>query len=201
MEVARPHATYELTIRTAMSRGAPVPTGRINLPREGKPKKELRILVFAEGRQAEEAKRAGAHVVGGLDLVESVRSISTYLTVYRVIACRSQLENIIIVLQFFALLVLSVASRLNWDVYWVLEVSCRLSVGVLLPTILRGTSCGCLALPNGEGTSLALFACQSQKWGHHLLSDRLNPSQFRWVSPIVAFSNRRHREERQIIRG
>ncbi|KAI6136261.1 ribosomal protein L1 [Pisolithus sp. B1] len=72
VEVARPHSTYEITIRTAMSRGAPVPTGRINLPREAKPKKEARILVFAEGRQAEEARRAGAHVVGGLELVESV---------------------------------------------------------------------------------------------------------------------------------
>ncbi|KAG6334023.1 hypothetical protein ID866_5066 [Astraeus odoratus] len=72
VEVARPHSTYELTIRTAMSRGAPVPTGRINLPREAKAKKENRILVFAEGRQAEEARRAGAHVVGGLELVESV---------------------------------------------------------------------------------------------------------------------------------
>ncbi|KAI6012539.1 ribosomal protein L1 [Pisolithus orientalis] len=72
VEVARPHSTYEITIRTAMSRGAPVPTGRINLPREAKPKKEARILVFAEGRQAEEARRAGAHTVGGLELVESV---------------------------------------------------------------------------------------------------------------------------------
>ncbi|KIJ22150.1 hypothetical protein PAXINDRAFT_63981, partial [Paxillus involutus ATCC 200175] len=72
VEVARPNSTYELVIRTAMSRGAPIPTGRINLPREAKPRKEYRILVFAEGRQADEARRAGAHVVGGLDLVEAV---------------------------------------------------------------------------------------------------------------------------------
>jgi len=61
-----------------MSRGSPVPTGRINLPREAKPKKETRILVFAEGRQAEEARRAGAHTVGGLELIESVGSTIAY---------------------------------------------------------------------------------------------------------------------------
>lgn len=62
-----------------MSRGSPVPTGRINLPREAKPKKETRILVFAEGRQAEEARRAGAHTVGGLELIESVGSTIAYV--------------------------------------------------------------------------------------------------------------------------
>ncbi|KAG9313996.1 ribosomal protein L1 [Chiua virens] len=72
VEVARPNSTYELVIRTAMSRGAPIPTGRINLPREAKPRKEYRILVFADGRQADEAKKAGAHVVGGLELVDAV---------------------------------------------------------------------------------------------------------------------------------
>ncbi|KAI9570197.1 ribosomal protein L1 [Boletus coccyginus] len=72
VEVARPNSTYEVVIRTAMSRGAPIPTGRINLPREAKPRKEYRILVFADGRQADEAKKAGAHVVGGLELVDAV---------------------------------------------------------------------------------------------------------------------------------
>lgn len=55
-----------------MSRGAPIPTGRINIPREAKPRKEYRVLVFADGRQADEAKKAGAHVVGGLELVDAV---------------------------------------------------------------------------------------------------------------------------------
>ncbi|KAF9245719.1 ribosomal protein L1 [Melanogaster broomeanus] len=72
VEVARPNSTYELVIKTAMSRGAPIPSGRINLPREAKSKKEYRILVFADGRLADEARRAGAHVVGGLDLIEPV---------------------------------------------------------------------------------------------------------------------------------
>jgi large subunit ribosomal protein L1 len=50
-----------------------VPKGRITLPREAKPKREEIILVFAEGRLAEEAKKAGAHIVGGVELVEGVR--------------------------------------------------------------------------------------------------------------------------------
>ncbi|KAH7915707.1 ribosomal protein L1 [Hygrophoropsis aurantiaca] len=72
VEVAKPNSTYEMVIRTAMSRGSAVPKGRINLPREAKPKTEDRILVFAEGRQADEAKRAGAHIVGGIDLADGV---------------------------------------------------------------------------------------------------------------------------------
>lgn len=49
-----------------------VPKGRVNLPREAKPKTEDKILVFAEGRQAEEAKKAGAHIVGGPELIDGV---------------------------------------------------------------------------------------------------------------------------------
>jgi large subunit ribosomal protein L1 len=62
----------ELVVKTAMSKGTTIPKGRINWPREAKPKTEDRILVFAEGRQADEAKRAGAHIVGGLELVDGV---------------------------------------------------------------------------------------------------------------------------------
>jgi large subunit ribosomal protein L1 len=36
---------------------------------------EDKILVFAEGRQAEEAKSAGAHVVGGPELIDGVRIV------------------------------------------------------------------------------------------------------------------------------
>lgn len=50
-----------------------IPKGRVNLPREPKAKPEDIILVFAEGRLADEAKKAGAHIVGGLELVEQVR--------------------------------------------------------------------------------------------------------------------------------
>jgi large subunit ribosomal protein L1 len=57
-----------------MSRGAIIPKGRIALHRETKPRTEDRILIFAEGRQADEAKNAGAHIVGGLELVDGIIS-------------------------------------------------------------------------------------------------------------------------------
>lgn len=73
VEVAAPNSTYELFIKTEMKNGVAVPKGRVNLPREAKPKSEDKILVFAEGRQAEEAKKAGAHIVGGPELIDAVR--------------------------------------------------------------------------------------------------------------------------------
>lgn len=78
VEVTRPFATYELTVKTAMPRGVAVPKGRINLPREPKPITKDRILVFAEGRDAEIAKRAGATIVGGLELVDQVGALYVY---------------------------------------------------------------------------------------------------------------------------
>lgn len=74
IEVGSPNATYELTIKTEMPRGSTIPKGRINLPREPKAKAKDRILVFAEGRAAEDAKRAGADIVGGAELVDGVLS-------------------------------------------------------------------------------------------------------------------------------
>lgn len=65
---------FELYIKTVIGNGVAVPKGRYKLPREAKPKAEETILVFAEGRLADEARRAGAHIVGGLDLVDKVRS-------------------------------------------------------------------------------------------------------------------------------
>ena len=73
VEVASPNATYELYIKTEIKNGVAVPKGRVNLPREAKPRSEETILVFAEGRLAEEAKKAGAHIVGGPELIEGVR--------------------------------------------------------------------------------------------------------------------------------
>ncbi|KAJ7103115.1 ribosomal protein L1-like protein [Mycena belliarum] len=75
VEVARPKGCYELYVKTDLRGGGlTVPKGRINIPREPKPKPEDTILVFAEGRQAEEARRAGAHVVGGTELIEAILS-------------------------------------------------------------------------------------------------------------------------------
>ncbi|KAJ7150295.1 ribosomal protein L1-like protein [Mycena filopes] len=73
VEVSRPTAAYELYVKTDLrGAGISVPKGRINIPREPKPKAEDTILVFAEGRQAEEAKKAGAQIVGGTELIEGV---------------------------------------------------------------------------------------------------------------------------------
>jgi hypothetical protein len=73
VEVASPNATYELHVKTEIKNGVAIPKGRVSLPREAKPKSEDKILVFAEGRLAEEAKKAGAHIVGGPELIEGVR--------------------------------------------------------------------------------------------------------------------------------
>ncbi|KAJ7610969.1 ribosomal protein L1-like protein [Roridomyces roridus] len=75
VEVARPDVCYELFVKTDLRGvGLAVPKGRINIPREPKPKAEDTILVFAEGIQSEEAKRAGAQIVGGTELIEGVLS-------------------------------------------------------------------------------------------------------------------------------
>lgn len=72
VEVASPKSTYELIVKTRVGNGAAVPRGRVSLPREAKPKGEDKILVFAEGRLAEDAKKAGAHIVGGVELIDGV---------------------------------------------------------------------------------------------------------------------------------
>ncbi|KAJ7016845.1 ribosomal protein L1-like protein [Mycena alexandri] len=75
VEVARPHGAYELYVKTDLrGAGIAVPKGRINIPREPKPKAEDTIMVFAEGRPAEEAKRLGAQIVGGTEMIEGVLS-------------------------------------------------------------------------------------------------------------------------------
>ncbi len=78
VEVASPNATYELVVKTEMGKGSTIPKGRFNLPRETKSQGKDRILVLAEGRQAEEAKKAGADIVGGLELVEGVCIIHSF---------------------------------------------------------------------------------------------------------------------------
>jgi hypothetical protein len=72
--VTRPNATFELVVKTAMPKGTTVPKGRINLPRQVKEKQRDIVAVFAEGRQADEAKRAGADHVGGAELADAVRT-------------------------------------------------------------------------------------------------------------------------------
>ena len=64
-----------MVIKTAMSKGTTIPKGRVNLPREAKPKREDKILVFATGQLAQDAKDAGADIVGGEELIDGVRYI------------------------------------------------------------------------------------------------------------------------------
>lgn len=59
-----------------MPRSAAIPKGRVSLPREPKAKVKDRILVFADGKTAEAAKKAGADIVGGAELAEAVRTNS-----------------------------------------------------------------------------------------------------------------------------
>ncbi|KAG5718700.1 50S ribosomal protein L1 [Termitomyces sp. T112] len=72
VEVASPNSTLDLYVKTQIKNGVAIPKGRISLPREAKAMSEDKILVFAEGRQAEEAKKAGAHFVGGPELIDGV---------------------------------------------------------------------------------------------------------------------------------
>ncbi|KAI0931450.1 hypothetical protein AcW1_001151 [Taiwanofungus camphoratus] len=74
VEVASPNATYELVVKTEMKKGTTIPKGRFSLPREAKQQNRDRILVFADGKQAEEARQAGADIVGGPELVDGVIS-------------------------------------------------------------------------------------------------------------------------------
>jgi large subunit ribosomal protein L1 len=55
-----------------MPKGSTVPKGRVSLPREPKARSKDKVLVFADGKAAEEAKKAGADIVGGAELVEGV---------------------------------------------------------------------------------------------------------------------------------
>lgn len=72
VEVASSKSLYELVIKTEIGNGTAVPRGRVNLPREAKPRGEDKVLVFAEGRLADEARKAGAHIIGGPELIEGV---------------------------------------------------------------------------------------------------------------------------------
>ncbi|KII94020.1 hypothetical protein PLICRDRAFT_101348 [Plicaturopsis crispa FD-325 SS-3] len=82
VEVSRPKATYEITIKTQMKRATAVPKGRIKLPRDVKERPKDKILVFADGRAAEDAKKAGADIVGGAELVEAVVNGRANATIY-----------------------------------------------------------------------------------------------------------------------
>ncbi|RKP07747.1 ribosomal protein L1-like protein [Thamnocephalis sphaerospora] len=61
----------ELHVKCATDKHAPIVRGSIVLPKGLK--QEATILVFAEGKAAEDAKQAGAAIVGGAELVPRVQ--------------------------------------------------------------------------------------------------------------------------------
>ncbi|KAJ2341148.1 hypothetical protein IWW50_002614 [Coemansia erecta] len=69
--VGRPQQTVELHVQCAPEKGQPPIRGSCMLPRAFK--SDTRVLVFAEGEKAAEARAAGADVVGGAELVDKVR--------------------------------------------------------------------------------------------------------------------------------
>ncbi|KAJ7582456.1 ribosomal protein L1-like protein [Mycena floridula] len=84
VEVASPSATLELLIKTKLGTGITLPKGRFKLPRKpdtNKAKHEV-ICVFADGKQAAEAKAAGADIVGGMELVDDILSGKIKATSY-----------------------------------------------------------------------------------------------------------------------
>ncbi|KDQ14020.1 hypothetical protein BOTBODRAFT_44928 [Botryobasidium botryosum FD-172 SS1] len=72
VEVATPWSAYELHVVTRFVKGQPAPRGRISLPRDPRTKEE-KVLVFAEGKQAEAATKIGASFVGGGELIDDAR--------------------------------------------------------------------------------------------------------------------------------
>ncbi|GAB1522568.1 hypothetical protein RhiTH_005689 [Rhizoctonia solani] len=68
VEASRPLSAYELHIKTQFTRGQAPLRGRIALPRDPRTRGET-VLVFAEGKAAQDAREAGAAYVGGEELV------------------------------------------------------------------------------------------------------------------------------------
>ncbi|KAG8950658.1 mitochondrial 54S ribosomal protein mrpl1 [Tulasnella sp. 424] len=71
IEVASPSAAYEITITTKFTRGQAAPRGKISLPKDARAKAET-VLVFASGKSVAAAKEAGAHYVGGEELIPDI---------------------------------------------------------------------------------------------------------------------------------
>ncbi|KAJ2670161.1 hypothetical protein IWW42_004119 [Coemansia sp. RSA 1085] len=70
-DVGQPKQTVELHVQCEPEKGQPPIRGSCILPRAYR--QRVRVLVFAEGEQAKEARAAGADIVGGAELVEKVR--------------------------------------------------------------------------------------------------------------------------------
>ncbi|CAE6441092.1 unnamed protein product [Rhizoctonia solani] len=71
VEAGRPLSAYELHIKTQFTRGQAPLRGRIALPRDPRTRGET-VLVFADGKAAQDAREAGAAHVGGEELIPKV---------------------------------------------------------------------------------------------------------------------------------
>lgn len=71
-EVGNPSHQIEAHVQCKIEKSTPLIRGSIVLPKSIK--QEATILVFATGKKAEEAKAAGAHFVGGEEMIEKVQS-------------------------------------------------------------------------------------------------------------------------------
>ncbi|KAJ2724134.1 hypothetical protein GGI07_002169 [Coemansia sp. Benny D115] len=70
-EVGQPKQTLELHVHCTPEKGQPPIRGSCILPKAFK--SDTKVLVFAEGEKAKEAREAGADIVGGEELVNKVR--------------------------------------------------------------------------------------------------------------------------------
>ncbi|KAF7722338.1 hypothetical protein EC973_003428 [Apophysomyces ossiformis] len=71
-EVGNPAHQIEAHVQCKIEKSTPLIRGTIVLPKSIK--QEATIAVFATGKQAEEARAAGAHFVGGEDLIEKIQN-------------------------------------------------------------------------------------------------------------------------------
>jgi large subunit ribosomal protein L1 len=71
-EVGNPSHQIEAHVQCKIEKSTPLIRGSLVLPKSIK--QEATILVFATGKKAEEAKAAGAHFVGGEELIEKVQA-------------------------------------------------------------------------------------------------------------------------------
>ncbi|KAI8081989.1 ribosomal protein L1-like protein [Gilbertella persicaria] len=71
-EVGNPNHQIEAHVQCKIEKSTPLIRGSLVLPKSIK--QEATILVFATGKKAEEAKAAGAHFVGGEELIEKVQA-------------------------------------------------------------------------------------------------------------------------------
>ena len=71
-EVGNPSHQIEAHVQCKIEKSTPLIRGSLVLPKSIK--QEATILVFATGKKADEAKAAGAHFVGGEELIEKVQA-------------------------------------------------------------------------------------------------------------------------------